>query len=538
MPTPKGRYFARDRSLFKLGDLLKTVFCLFFLLYCFSFLRNGSKMANPSPSAIIENDLLEGGKEEDSTNAFSLQKASEIIMEYEQSAGSVILNAEKMLAEEANYLGNTIRNLGSKGVDSLLHGGSHTVRGKHLVIGMAKDLEPLQLVVFVGSLRQYCKSLSTDIVIFLNEPIEPRVKEIMEMYEVIFIPFHEEKLEPKQLRNFHPSTIRWPLIYEYIRQSSEKGVFWDAILMADVRDTAFQMDPFATIIYDQPVTQQVLYDTKDITYFDYDSIQYTPTTGFYTFNGVEDKKIIDCGWNGGWVKSCFGQDMLKKVGPNNIICSGISIGTYDEVLSYLTKMTKTILDLDNESPISFQTCERNGVDQGVHNVLVHTKQIPKLVLKSQRHGLVCNLQSRIADVKPFKVISPSDLLKKKGIQKGLEVRSPLGHLYAIVHQYDRNAELTKYYFDIFRYWDDTEEAEEACKNFNFHFDVDYFKGRCDLGMKGGVPNESSCCNGCNTNPKCKAFTFVDGKCFYKDCNDLPTSSTRWSKKGALTGVLR
>jgi hypothetical protein len=33
--------------------------------------------------------------------------------------------------------------------------------------------------------------------------------------------------------------------------------------------------------------------------------------GFYAFNGVETRTIGQCGWNSGWVKACFGADVLK-----------------------------------------------------------------------------------------------------------------------------------------------------------------------------------------------------------------------------------
>ena len=51
--------------------------------------------------------------------------------------------------------------------------------------------------------------------------------------------------------------------------------------MIDVRDSYFQLDPFSMLPSGQ--------------------------SKFYVFGGVEDKVIIDCGWNGGWVRDCFGE---------------------------------------------------------------------------------------------------------------------------------------------------------------------------------------------------------------------------------------
>ena len=105
-----------------------------------------------------------------------------------------------------------------------------------------------------------------------------------------------------------------------------------------------------------------------------------PSTGFFAFHGVESRTIKECGWNGGWVKDCFGNAMLDKIGKNTIICSGVSMGSTPEVVEYLRAMTH-IMESDE-----FAKCERNGVDQGVHNVLVHTNQVTiTFDLWQQRH---------------------------------------------------------------------------------------------------------------------------------------------------------
>lgn len=111
--------------------------------------------------------------------------------------------------------------------------------------------------------------------------------------------------------------------------------------MMDVRDSYFQSDPFALM---PPPTQ----------------------SSFYAFNGVESINIGQCGWNGGWVRDCFGDGILNDVSNQKIICSGISIGSMDAVFQYLTLMDDVIM-AKHTSAISqaarFPQCERNGVDQ-------------------------------------------------------------------------------------------------------------------------------------------------------------------------------
>ena len=72
-----------------------------------------------------------------------------------------------------------------------------------------------------------------------------------------------------------------------------------------------------------------------------------------------------------------------------IICSGVSIGTAKSAKSYVHTMSEifdpTIPPQNIESELHllpglnmsrFPKCERNGVDQGTHNVLVHYGLIP------------------------------------------------------------------------------------------------------------------------------------------------------------------
>lgn len=123
--------------------------------------------------------------------------------------------------------------------------------------------------------------------------------------------------------------------------------------------------------------------------------------------------------------------MLKHIGSNTIICSGVSVGTIDTVLPYLDQV-KTLIEGNTIVPYitqnHFPSCERNGVDQGLHNVLVHTKQIQNLKIWSQSNSPVLNLQAKQARV------------------DGMTVRNLKGEAVPVVHQYDRYPELQKLLF--------------------------------------------------------------------------------------------
>jgi hypothetical protein len=345
-----------------------------------------------------------------------------------------------------------------------------------LVVGLGTGITPENLAVFAGSFREV--NAKAALVLYLDAPLPDTHRTIVERYNITAIEFHVQLLEPVFLRKYHPSNYRWPLLYRYIEEHSGR---YRKVLMADVRDTAFQQDPFGAF----------------------------SRKGFYTFNGVESRTIGECGWNGGWVKDCFGKEMLSRIAKKTIICSGISMGTVGEVESYLKLMTDT---METEA---FAKCERNGVDQGVHNVLVHTQRIAGLVVHDQKSGWVANLQAGLARVSNNVVSN----------QRGQKV--------AVVHQYDRLKELQESYFKKYVFWPMPAEAE-TCAAFHVVKDAELFKKKCDLRVVSGH-SASHCCVSCLRNDKCKAFSFAGSQCFLKSCS---TSTQRISARGVHSGYLK
>jgi hypothetical protein len=102
------------------------------------------------------------------------------------------------------------------------------------------------------------------------------------------------------------------------------------------------------------------------------------------------------------------------------------VGSIDTVLPYLSEMRSITLGTSGYG--KFPTCERNGVDQGVHNVLVHTDKIKNMKIWSQSNSPVLNLQAKMARV------------------EGMVVKNNHGDLVAVVHQYDRYPELQRELF--------------------------------------------------------------------------------------------
>ena len=211
------------------------------------------------------------------------------------------------------------------------------------------------------------------------------------------------------------------------------------IWMIDVRDSFFQSDPFAFVLV--PSSEQ--------------------KNSLHVFSGVESFPIKECGWNSGWVKDCFGPQMLAEIGSQGIICSGVSVGTAAAAAEYIGIMDSIITGQNNnnggygyvstgDSAVKvkvagkFPHCERNGVDQGTHNVLVHTGALDHLGLRkwsqSESASPVANMQARLAEVS----------CAGEGEERTCRVLNKAGIPVAVVHQYDRYPDLQKYLFQKVR----------------------------------------------------------------------------------------
>jgi len=252
---------------------------------------------------------------------------------------------------------------------------------------------------------------------------------------------------PVGLTQYHPSSLRWILYSDFLENNEKIKIIYKRIWLLDVRDSYFQDDPFQYIHPEQ--------------------------SNLHLFQGVQDKTIGQCSWNSGWIKDCFGETMDQRVSTLPIVCSGVVGGSMDMIAEYIHYMNDIIggqirqsiwrnhLEKHgiNTKDIAFPRCERNGVDQGVHNVLVHTQilsespvvtgrlevlmknsvrggpfstgeeNVQQIFLWDNEHGFVANLQAQ----------------RNKINEQHIVVNS-LDHKIAIVHQYDRIPEFQKYLF--------------------------------------------------------------------------------------------
>jgi len=381
---------------------------------------------------------------------------------------------------------------------------SVTSEERNLIIGIATNIDPKYFAIFAGSLRQRAQSRAT-VILFVNAPISDLLQKLAVQYQLILIIFTLQSLQPSFIRNYHPSSLRWILMnqlftenYEFFKQ------YYDKVLTLDTRDSAFQLSPFPLISVNE--------------------------TRLFVFGEDKQSRIIDCGWNSGWIRDCFGDSALQDVGDHPIICSGITLGTFHHMHLYLQTMSNALLGYYpketglKDPKTRFPSCERNGVDQGLHNYLIHAHKFPfEVSVKYPDMFPIVNMQAAV-DITPL----PDD--------PSTVVMIGEGKPFAVVHQYDRNFDLQlalgKQYVDWIDWKHPISEWKqmETCNYFDTVEGIDLLRGKCDAGSTRAM-TAASCCTACvnrgsrfdkltgNINKKdCTGFTYVNGVCYFKDCS--------------------
>jgi hypothetical protein len=147
-------------------------------------------------------------------------------------------------------------------------------------------------------MREFKKECT--IVIFVGTEPSARSKELFEQFQVLAIPYKQHTIPSDRILTFHPATLESKYSFPRDASNYSRSLVRDGIseasgkvLLADVRDTAFQSDPFGIV----------------------------PFPG----EGVE---IAHESRNVGWVKDGWVEQVFVQVATKEILCSGIVTATF------------------------------------------------------------------------------------------------------------------------------------------------------------------------------------------------------------------
>lgn len=197
--------------------------------------------------------------------------------------------------------------------------------------------------------------------------------------------------------------IYWIWSINYKRESR--------ILLVDVRDTYFQLDPFHTI----PKLSEK-----------------SKGGGILHLFGENHNatSISRSNYNRRWINQAYGSQKMQAIKDEQVICSGSTIGDAVAIESYLRVMVKQFDDTK---------CKATGCDQGFHNyvyyyhLLENAMGISKVTVYPQGRGAINNLAAmRIKPLREWGVLDKDNLVLNWD-----------GSISPVVHQFDRDDELKK-----------------------------------------------------------------------------------------------
>lgn len=171
----------------------------------------------------------------------------------------------------------------------------------------------------------------------------------------------------------------------YLDYLSRPSAHYRNVMLTDVRDVVFTRAPFDRKL-------------EDSVYFFLEDPRLT----------LNKSRL-----NVGWLVEMYGPRAVVELGDRPISCSGVILGDVRAVRAYLSVMVNQLRRLPRQD---------SGIDQGVHNYVVHKGLVPNSQIVANGDGSVLTVGLMSAD-------EASRVLR----ERGSSIR--------IVHQYDRHPSL-------------------------------------------------------------------------------------------------
>ncbi|MCA8955620.1 MAG: hypothetical protein KDC87_06075 [Planctomycetes bacterium] len=249
---------------------------------------------------------------------------------------------------------------------------------RNLVLGTVRGYGFAQLQPFVDSLRG--SGFGGTLVLFaagLDAPTQQQLR----ARGVVLIDYDEREFPRQQIEIV---CYRFLLYQAFLRVH---GAEFDNVLLCDVRDVAFQRDPF----------------------------DFPRPEGLCCF--LEDRRMTigSCAFNSRWTRDLFGPEVATRLAPQAISCAGTTLGSTAAVRDYVDQQVEYFLSL----PVALL-----GTDQAHHNFMIYSGMLPQLTLFPNESGPVMTLGYRPPELLVFDTAG--------------RLRNDVGQIVSTIHQYDRH----------------------------------------------------------------------------------------------------
>ena len=204
--------------------------------------------------------------------------------------------------------------------------------GSPIVFGTAINYDESALRPFVLSLR---RSGYTGRVVFLIKNLSEKTQEFLSANSIEMVEL------PGGYSSYHIQNARWFHYLDYIQNLiMAGGELPSHLFFTDVRDVFFQGNPLE----------------GDIAYLEFFQENSAPLLG-------------DCRYNSSWIRLCYGGRTLIEMRDSVISCCGTVLGSAKGSVEYLLRIESLLVAMPHRA-------KKRALDQGPHNYLLHTHQIP------------------------------------------------------------------------------------------------------------------------------------------------------------------
>ena len=185
----------------------------------------------------------------------------------------------------------------------------------------------------------------------------------------------------------HIYNFRHYLYYDYLLKHGER---FGNVLVTDVRDVVFQLDPFDFLLADRI---HVAMENPDI-------------------------PIGVCPWTSSWIREAYPEEALEQLQDQELSCAGTTLAPAPLMELYLRLMIEELAAMPNA---------HEHADQPAHNVLVHGGKLEPLAKLRNFEGPILTIGSE-----------PRYELNEQGLLVNRD-----GSIIALIHQYDRHPGLRR-----------------------------------------------------------------------------------------------
>lgn len=275
---------------------------------------------------------------------------------------------------------------------------------KNLIIGGFTNYGINQLRPWVLSAKVHAGNNDDVVLVYGNASDE--TLNWLETQGVVIVPMIEDSTIPIHV-------LRFLSIYNYLYKHWKE---YDFVVTTDVKDVYFQADPF-------------------------EDIERANFAGFGLLVASEGLKYKDESWGNENLLQTYGQYVYKQFKDNEIF----NVGTFGGSSEYVKDMVFNIFTNAINRPIPI-------CDQAVFNVLINTQPFKDAIIRTV--DWACEAGT-VADPSKIAGFKPNLLFPEPIFENGL-VKSWLGKVYPIVHQYDRVPEWKKFIQKKYEQSDDSE----------------------------------------------------------------------------------